>query len=184
MKNIKNALKAIHKVIDAIFSFVTTNVATISLIWIFVAFIICIFYRYIAIKSIGPLEESNTIALVYLSLFGAAYSFKAQSNTSFDLLYDMLGNRAKAAIDILAKVTVTVTFCILLNPIWEDILFYDMRKTSLLKVSYMIVYMPFMLILLGGIYYNTYYIFAEHIPALIGRKTETEAPVSQSTEGK
>lgn len=167
VSKIINVLKRIHSFIDIVFNFIVTNVITIALIWVFFAFLLSIIYRYLLGRSLAPVEESYTLAMLYLALFGAAYSFKRKSNTTFDLVYDLMSAKVKAIIDILAKLVVIVVFCIIFKPFWKDILFYNMRKTALLKVSYMILYMPFMLILISGIYYNTYYILSEDIPKLI-----------------
>lgn len=137
------------------------------LIWVFCAFIICIFTRYFFHSTLAPIEESYTLAFVFLALFGGAYGFQTKGNVSFDLVYDSLKPRGKAILDILSKIVIIISFSILVKPFWSDILFYNMKKSSMIKLSYMILYMPMMLIICGAIYYNFVYLVNEDIPNLI-----------------
>ena len=152
---------------NKVFEFFTTNIATIMLIWVFVAFIICIFTRYFFHGTLARIEESYTLAFVFLALFGGAYGFQKKGNVTFDLVYDALKPRGKVILDILSKMVIILAFSKLVIPFWSDILFYNMKKSSMLKLSYMILYMPMMLIVCGAIYYNFVFLVNEDIPKLI-----------------
>lgn len=183
MGKIKKVLKSIHKIIDTFFSFFATNIITIALIWIFGAFLICILFRYFLHYSLASLEESYAIALLYMALIGGAYSFKVKSNTTFDFLYDAMGDTGKSVLNALSRIAIIIVFCILVPPVWNDILFYNMRKTSLLKISYTVLYMPFILILLSGIYYSAYYMITEDIPGIVKARLGKNADKKNREDG-
>lgn len=83
----------------------------------------------------------------------APYGSRTDTHINFTVMYDFLNKKAKLWFDILSNVFIAFSFLVLLGPSIETIKFYGIKKTSIMKISFSILYMPFALFLMLTIYH-------------------------------
>ncbi len=143
----------IKRSVDAGLEFFETNLATLLLAFILAGFTIAILCRYFFLYSIPKMDEMVIIAFTWMAFFSSPNGTKHDQHVAFTVIYDAMGARAKAVLDIVSKVLMLIILGILIAPSWETVLFYGIRKTSMLKMSFTWLYMPYMYFLIVTVYY-------------------------------
>lgn len=145
--------KIVLGVIDVFERIVGVYIPSIAFVFMFSAFCIQIFSRYLLNHQFEWTYEYTVIGFTWTVVFGALFASKNNEHVSFSLLYDHLGPRGKATVTIVSNLLILSAFVLMFEPIVEYASFIKIKKTSVLGVPYDIIYGPFVLfIAMSGAY--------------------------------
>ncbi|MBF7095698.1 TRAP transporter small permease [Alkalibacter mobilis] len=153
MKN-ETELKKFDNTISKILDFFEIHMSMLSFMVMFISFVILIFYRYVLKDSIGWLNELNAIAFVWSSIFAAAYGGRSGEHVSFEILYEKVSEKWQLIFRLIGSVMILVTFIILLPNAYQAVVDMAMKKSSVMKIPYNILYAPFILFVLLVIFHQ------------------------------
>ena len=142
-------------------------------IFLFVSYVILIFYRYVLRSSVDWLYELNTIAFVWGGILAASYGSRKGTHVQFTILYDHVSPRTQQIMRIVGNVFIVVILCILFPKAGAAMKFMKIRKSSVLKTTFDIIFAPFM-IYLGLTIVHHAVVVVQDVLKLI-RKDEKEA---------
>lgn len=118
-------------------------VPSVSIITLFVAFILQIFSRYaLRAPMIWPYEVAQ-ISYVFAIMLGTCYAERQCENIAFTVLYDALGPRFKKLCDMISAAMVVGVLGYSLYSLVDFYAFFMTRYSVVLKVPLGIVYFPY-----------------------------------------
>ena len=109
----------------------------------FLSYVVLIVYRYVFKASFDWLYELNIMSFMWCGIFAASYGSRTDTHVKFTILYDRLPEKMKLALDIVTNLAIVVTFSIIFPKAWKNLLFQGVRKSSILKIPYDLVFAPF-----------------------------------------
>lgn len=140
-------------IFDRFLDVLEIKIPSLLLVLMFVAFLLQIIIRYCFSVSLAFINELSIITFTWLPLMAAPYGSRTDTHINFTVVYDLLNKKAKLWFDVLSNVFIAFSFLVLLGPSIETIKFYGIKKTSIMKMSFSILYMPFALFLMLTIYH-------------------------------
>lgn len=146
-------MKKLKTYLDRGLDSLESDIATLLLIFVITGFLITIFARYLFLVSFPKMNELIVITFTWITFFSSPYAVKRDSHVSFTVVYASLSDLKKAVLDAVSKALIIVILGILLVPSWETVLFYHIRKTAMLKLSFQWIYMPFMFFIITSLYH-------------------------------
>lgn len=120
-----------------------------SFIVLFVTFIFQIFCRYILNRPIGWSYEVGLITFVWTTMFGALYAWRDGEHIVFSLVYDGRSQFGKRMFDLIGSLIVLILMALIVQPTWKFIM-NQRRMSSVLKISYKLMYFPFFVMVIGS----------------------------------
>ena len=141
MKWIKRALRFFVDVIEI-------YLPMASFMVLFVTFIFQIFCRYVLKRPIGWSYEMGLITFVWTTMFGALYAWRDGEHIVFSLVYDSRSQFGKRMFDLIGSLIVLVLMALIVLPTWKFIM-NQRRTSSVLKMSYKLMYFPFIIMVIG-----------------------------------
>ena len=139
------------KGLKSFFSFVldvfTLHLPSLCFAFVFVTYILMIVYRYIFHRSLSAIYELNTIVYLWCVMLGAAYATRKDLHIRFEILYDRVGKKTQLAMRLIGNAIVMVLFIFLLPGAWKALQKQGLRSTSILSISFTIVYFPFIFLI-------------------------------------
>ncbi len=124
---------------------------------LFVVFIMCleVFLRYVLKSDLFGLEEIVVIAAFWLYFMGSSYGVYDKSHVKADIIPQMLGEKARAALSVAVRFTIS-SLCILFS-IWAvEMIFYSiewMPRTTGLRIP---VFISQLSVLVGYVLMSIY----------------------------
>jgi TRAP-type C4-dicarboxylate transport system permease small subunit len=115
----------------------------ISFIVMFLTFILQVFSRYVIHHPIVWSMEIIVIGFCWTVVFGACYTMRKRSHVKFTMIYDRLSPRPAAVIRMLGNIIIVVTFLSLVYASYKYSLFIGFQKTAVFRISYTLVFLPF-----------------------------------------
>jgi C4-dicarboxylate transporter DctQ subunit len=88
------------------------NVAAAMLAVMFAAFIVQIFFRYVANFPVGWTQELSVILWLWLVLWGAAFVVREREEIRFDIIYGAVGPGARRAMCIITAVALIALYAV------------------------------------------------------------------------
>jgi TRAP-type C4-dicarboxylate transport system permease small subunit len=147
------ALKKIKQVFDTVLEALEINISAFLLVLVLTGFVLTILFRYVLKLSFAQIDEAIVVGFVWMAMFASPNGTKHDQHVSFTVIYDSLGPRAKAVNNVLSKVILIVLFFCVVVPAWDIINFFGMRRTSMLKLSFKWIYMPYMFFIIFTLYH-------------------------------
>ena len=92
-------------------------------------------------------DELAVILYVWVILWASAFMVKAREHVVFDLAYNSVGPRQRRAMRVLGSAMLAVLAAVAIPGSWDYIRFMDREGTPVLGLSFMWVFMPFVLML-------------------------------------
>ncbi|MDQ8729273.1 TRAP transporter small permease subunit [Bradyrhizobium sp. LHD-71] len=112
------------------------NVAAVMLATMFVAFIIQIFFRYVANFPIGWTQELSVVLWLWLVLFGAAFVVREREEIRFDVIYGAVGPGARRVMCVITAVALVMLYGVSLPAVIDYVSFMKVEKTAYLKIRF------------------------------------------------
>ena len=111
---------------------------------LFITYIIMIIYRYLFHAQINWIYELSMIFFVWSVILSASYSSRKGDHIMFTMLYDRLAPWGQRVCRLLGDLAVVIFMLLLLPKAAAAIQFLSIKKTSLLKIPFHIVFAPFL----------------------------------------
>lgn len=140
------------KFFNALLDAITLYLPIVCFIIVFVSYVIMIFYRYIFHAAIAELYELNMITYVWCATLGAVYATRKELHISFEILYDKFGEKGKLIMRIIGDAIVFALFAVILPASYKAILLQGKRNSSILGISFTIIYFPFIILIVATIF--------------------------------
>ncbi|GHV62056.1 hypothetical protein AGMMS49587_07830 [Spirochaetia bacterium] len=121
----------------------------VSFVVMFLTFILQVFSRYVLRNPIVWSMEIIVIGFVWTVIFGACYTMRRRSHVKFTMIYDRLSPRPAALIRMLGNLIIAGTFLSLVYASYKYSFFIGFQKTAVFRVSYTLVFLPFVYFLLS-----------------------------------
>ncbi|MCX7788537.1 MAG: TRAP transporter small permease [Spirochaetes bacterium] len=143
----------------ALLDFVEIWIPVITFAFMFLVFVIAIFFRYVLNHPLTWPYELSIILFIWTILFGAGYAKREDSHVVFSVIYDRLSPAKQRVSRIVAELIVLTAFIIGFQASTSYILFWKTLKTPALRISFDLVFFPyvvFMLLMIGRSAYNLF----------------------------
>jgi TRAP-type C4-dicarboxylate transport system permease small subunit len=114
---------------------------------LFIVFIIQIAARFGFGKPLPWTDEAAVILYVWVILWSAALVVPEREHVVFDLIWNSVGQRARQVMRIMGNLLIGGLALIGLPASWDYVHFMAREGTPVLNVSFMWVYLPFVLLL-------------------------------------
>jgi C4-dicarboxylate transporter, DctQ subunit len=112
------------------------NIAAAMLAVMFLAFIIQIFFRYVANFPVGWTQELSVILWLWLVLFGAAFVVREREEIRFDIIYGGVGPKARRIMCVITAVALIALYGVSLPAVADYVTFMKVEKTAYLKIRF------------------------------------------------
>ena len=115
---------------------------------LFLTFVYQIFCRYVLRHPVSWSYEVGLLTFVWTTMFGALYAWRDNEHIVFSLVYDARSEKGKRIFDVVGALVVLILMGIIVVPTLQYVL-KQRRMSSVLKISYKVMYFPFFIMLLG-----------------------------------
>lgn len=151
-------MKKLKRAMDALFDVFEVYLPGIAFAGVFVTYIVMIVYRYIFKAQLNWVYELSMICFVWLVILAASYSSRKDDHIMFTMLYDRLPEVWKSIFRVAGNLAVTAAFIVLLPHAYDAVSFLRIKKSSLLKIPFNLIYAPFVVYTLLTIIHHFMYL--------------------------
>ena len=116
---------------------------------LFIVFVIQVTARFGFNKPMAWTDEAAVILYVWIILWAAAVVVPEREHVAFDLVWNSVGLRARKAMRIAGNLLVGGLALCAIPATWDYVHFMNREGTPVLGVSFMWVFLPFVLLLLA-----------------------------------
>jgi TRAP-type C4-dicarboxylate transport system permease small subunit len=114
---------------------------------LFLVFIVQVTARFALNKPLPWTDEAAVILYVWVILWAAAFCVPEREQVVFDLLWNNVGRRARQAMKAVGNLLIGGLALWAIPATWDYVRFMAREGTPVLSVSFMWVFMPFVLLL-------------------------------------
>ena len=114
-----------------------------SFIVMFIIFVISVFTRYILNYPISWSMEIIVICFIWLVIFGSCYTMRFRVHVKFTMIYDHLSPKPAAVFRMLGNIIIAVAFISIVFASYQFSLFNSFMKTAIFRISYTVMFLPF-----------------------------------------
>lgn len=116
---------------------------------LFIVFIIQITARFGFNKPLPWTDEAAVILYVWVILWGAAAVVPEREHVVFDLLWNSVNTRSRQVMRIVGNVLIGGLSAAAIPASWDYVHFMAREGSPVLGISFMWIFMPFVLLLIG-----------------------------------
>lgn len=116
---------------------------------LFIVFVIQITARFGFNKPLPWTDEAAVILYIWAILWAAAAVVPEREHVVFDLLWNSVGRRARQVMQIVGNLLVGGLALVALPASWDYVHFMSREGSPVLNVSFMWVFLPFVLLLVA-----------------------------------
>jgi TRAP-type C4-dicarboxylate transport system permease small subunit len=122
-----------------------TDVAAAMLTTMFVCFIVQIFSRYVLNRPVAWTEEMSTLMWIWGILWGAVFVLGEKDEVRFDIIYSVVGERARRLFTVITGVALVVAYAIALPGIFGYVAFMKVERSAYLGIRMDYLYSIFVI---------------------------------------
>jgi TRAP-type C4-dicarboxylate transport system permease small subunit len=141
---------------------------------LFVVFIVQVTARFGFNKPLPWTDEAAVVLYVWVILWAAATVVPEREHVVFDLVWNMAGRRTRLVMRILGNLMVGGLAAAAVPATWDYVHFMRRESTPVLGISFMWVFMPFVILMVALVLRSVWAIFN----ALRGQGLHTELHLS------
>jgi TRAP-type C4-dicarboxylate transport system permease small subunit len=116
---------------------------------LFIVFVIQVTARFGFNKPMAWTDEAAVILYVWIILWAAAVVVPEREHVAFDLVWNSVGPRTRKVMRIVGNLLVGGLALVAIPACWDYVHFMNREGTPVLGVSFMWVFLPFVLMLLA-----------------------------------
>ncbi len=116
---------------------------------LFVVFIVQVGARFGFNQPLPWSDEAAVVLYVWVIMWSAAAIVPEREHVVFDLLWNMAGRRTRQAMRIVGNLMVGGLALVALPATWDYVHFMRRESTPVLGISFMWVFMPFVMLMLA-----------------------------------
>ena len=114
---------------------------------LFCVFVVQIVARFVFNKPLPWTDEAAVVLYVWVILWAAAFIVPEREHVMFDLVWQHAGRRSRQVMRVLGNVMIGTLSAVAIPASWDYVRFMSREGTPVLGVSFMWVFMPFVLLL-------------------------------------
>ena len=141
---------------------------------LFVVFIAQVVARFVFNKPLPWTDEAAVVLYVWVILWAAATVVPEREHVVFDLLWNMAGRRTRLAMRIVGNLMVGGLAAAAVPANWDYVHFMRRESTPVLGISFMWVFMPFVILMVALVLRSAWAI----VSTLRGQGLHTELHLS------
>ena len=126
---------------------------------LFIVFVIQVTARFGFDKPMAWTDEAAVILYVWIILWAAAVVVPEREHVRFDLVWNSVGRRTRQAMRIAGNLLVGGLALAAIPACWDYVHFMNREGTPVLGVSFMWVFLPFVLLLVALVVRSAWAIF-------------------------
>jgi TRAP-type C4-dicarboxylate transport system permease small subunit len=116
---------------------------------LFIVFVIQVTARFGFNKPMAWTDEAAVILYVWIILWAAAVVVPEREHVAFDLVWNSVGLRVRKVMKIVGNLLVGGLALVAIPATWDYVHFMNREGTPVLGVSFMWVFLPFVLLLMA-----------------------------------
>lgn len=116
---------------------------------LFIVFVIQVIARFGFNKPLAWTDEMAVILYVWIILWAAAFVVPEREHVVFDLVWNSVNQRTRQAMQILGNLMVGGLALCAIPASWDYVHFMNREGTPVLGISFMWVFLPFVLLLVA-----------------------------------
>ncbi len=116
------------------------NVIVALIAIMFISFLLQIAFRYLLNRPLGWTDEVTVLCWVWLVLWGAAFILSEKDEIRFDIVYGLVGERARRTFTVISSLALVVLFVVSLPASWNYVLFMKREKSAFLGMRFDYLY--------------------------------------------
>ena len=116
---------------------------------LFIVFTVQITARFGFNKPLPWTDEAAVILYVWVILWAAAFIVPEREHVAFDLVWNSVNQRARQVMKIVGNLLIGALGLVGLPATWDYVKFMSREGSPVLGISFMWVFMPFVLLLLA-----------------------------------
>ena len=116
---------------------------------LFVVFIVQVTARFAFNKPLPWTDEAAVVLYVWVILWSAATVVPEREHVVFDLLWNMAGRRTRLVMRIVGNLLVGGLAAVAIPATWDYVHFMNRETTPVLGISFMWVFMPFVVLMVA-----------------------------------
>lgn len=127
-------------------------IPTLSFTVMFLVFMLQVFFRYFLNNPLTWPPEIISLTFIWTTVLGACYAQRKADHVAFTIVYDRISAKGQLIFRLLGNGFIAIAFLIALKPAYDYVMFMNFKETTVLKISYTVVYAPFLifLVLISG----------------------------------
>jgi len=141
---------------------------------LFVVFIIQVGARFGFNRPLPWTDEAAVVLYVWVILWAAATVVPEREHVVFDLLWNMAGRRTRLAMRIAGNLLVGGLALVAVPATWDYVHFMRRESTPVLEISFMWVFMPFVILMVALVLRSAWAIWC----AVRGQRLDAELHLS------
>lgn len=145
---------------------VEVYVPCIAFMVVFGTYIVMIAYRYIFRAQLNWIYELSMISFIWTVMLPASQGGRTNQHIVFSIVYDLFSERTRRWFRIVGNLVVVVTFAVLLPHAWEAVAFLARKKSSIMKIPFNYIYLPFVLFVVLTIVHYTVRVLRDILPGV------------------
>jgi TRAP-type C4-dicarboxylate transport system permease small subunit len=153
------------------------NVAAAMLAAMFVAFLLQIFFRYVAGLPIGWTHELSAMLWVWLVLWGSAFVVTEKEEIRFDLLYGAVGPGLRRVMCVVTAAALVALYLVSFPAVFDYVTFMKVQSTAYMKVRFDLLFSIYIVFVVATV--ARYIWLAWH--ALLGQAPPEHDPADASS---
>ena len=138
---------------------------------LFIVFLVQITARFVFNRPLPWTDELAVMLYVWVILWAAAFVVAEREHVAFDLVWNAAGPRARRAMRIIGHLMIGGLAAWALPACWDYVRFMAREGTPVLGVPFMIVFLPFVLLLAALVVRNAWAVWL----AVRGKRTQGSA---------
>ena len=162
-------METLKKILKFIYDLIEVYLPVCAFVLLFFTYVILIIQRYFLKTSVGWLNEFNVMMFLVCVMLNSSYGSRTDEHIVFSIIYDKLSDRVQLAMRMVVNITTCVVFAIILPQAYKAVMFMSVKRSSLLKVPYHILYFPFLIFLVLTILHH-FTRLIQDVQGLIGKK--------------
>jgi TRAP-type transport system small permease protein len=116
---------------------------------LFIVFVIQVTARFGFNKPLAWTDEAAVVLYVWIILWAAAFVVPEREHVVFDLVWNSVGQRARQVMQIVGNLMVGGLAMCGIPASWDYVHFMNREGTPVLGISFMWVFLPFVLLLMA-----------------------------------
>ncbi|MBA1274338.1 TRAP transporter small permease subunit [Pseudomonas azotifigens] len=116
------------------------NISAFMLAVMFISFIVQVVFRYLLNFPIGTASELTIVMWLWVVLWGASFVLREEEEIRFDIVYGMVGRRARLVMTAVSALALILIYGISLPASWDYVMFMKVQKSSYLNIRYDFLY--------------------------------------------
>ena len=116
---------------------------------LFIVFVVQVTARFGFDKPLAWTDEAAVVLYVWIILWAAAFVVPEREHVVFDLIWNSVGQRARQVMQIVGNLMVGGLALCGIPASWDYVHFMNREGTPVLGISFMWVFLPFVLLLIA-----------------------------------